>query len=160
MLMSTEPQSSERQGGTGSFAAILRHPLHPMVVPITIGMYVAATCADLALIDTGDEFWARGTSWLLLGTVLSGGIAAIPGGFDLMLIERAQKLHSAWFHAGGNLLFLALVAVNYSWRQGGHQPGTSGLVLTLVGFVVLLITGWLGGEMSYRRGIGVAREID
>lgn len=130
-----------------------------MLVPITIGMYVAATCADVALARTGTSFWALGTSWLLLGTLLSGAVAVVPGAIDFVMIDRAQKLHGAWAHAGGNLLFLALVAVNYSWRQSSIPPGTSGLVLTLVGLALLLATGWLGGEMSYRRGIGVAPDI-
>ena len=157
-----QPISSHpRRGGTGSIASVAGHPLHPMIVPVTIGMYVAATCSDVAFARTGNPFWALGTSWLLLGTLASGCIAAIPGIVDFTLIDRAQKLHIGWAHAGGNLLFLAITVVNYGWRKADPTVplGHSGLILTFIGLVLLGITGWLGGEMSYRHGIGVATDL-
>ena len=63
MIMSHEDILSEVGAGSrGRVAAILGHPSHPRVVPITIGMYVSATCADVALVRIGDTFWTQGTS--------------------------------------------------------------------------------------------------
>ncbi|MCW6513266.1 DUF2231 domain-containing protein, partial [Lichenifustis flavocetrariae] len=158
--MANRTQTSVRHGGTGSVAAIKGHPLHPALVPITIGMYVAAACADVAFARTGDPFWALGTRWLLLGTLVSGAAAALPGMIDFAAIDRAHKLHAAWAHAVGNLIFLGITAVNYSWRQANVELGSSGLILTLVGLVLMFVTGWLGGEMSYCHGIGVSKKLD
>lgn len=132
-----------------------------MLVPIAIGMYVAATCADIASVGTGDPFWARATGWLLLGTLMSATIAAIPGIIEFMSIERVQTLPVAWAHATGNFLFLMTAAGNYGLRQANPDTshGGSGLVVTLLGLVLLIVSGWLGGEMSYRHGIGVARTL-
>ena len=148
------------QSGTGSYAAWKGHPIHPMLVPIVIGFYIAAVLADFAYSRAPSPFWAEGASWLLVGTLVAGSIAAIPGIIDYQSIDRIRRLPIARYHAMGNAGFLLVVAWNYFQRL--HHPGTvpsGGFTLTLLGFAMLCVSGWLGGEMSYRHGIGVSRGI-
>lgn len=154
------------RAGTGSVAAIKGHPLHPMLVPIVIGAFAAAVIADLMNFARPDPFWAKASMWLLLLTLISGVVASVPGLIDLIFVRRARALPIAWAHGLGNLCFIALTAINYFMRVpdpaavdavadvGMRHLGVSLLSLLLVG-----ITGWLGGEMSYRHGIGVSRRV-
>ena len=66
-----------------------------MLVPMPIGMYVAAVCADVGFARSSDPFWARGASWLLLTTLLAGLCAAITGIIDIRFIEEARALVAA-----------------------------------------------------------------
>jgi uncharacterized membrane protein len=36
---------------------------------------------------------------------------------------------------------------------------STGLILSLVAVLILLVTGWLGREMVYRRRVGVADDL-
>ena len=154
------------RAGTGSVAAIKGHPLHPMLVPVVIGAFAAAVIADLMNYARPDPFWAQAANWLLLLTLISGIVAAIPGLIDLVFVRRARALPLAWAHGLGNLMFIALTAVNYFMRLPGAAEtelaadgGMRHLGVSLISLLLVGITGWLGGEMSYRHGIGVSRRV-
>ena len=51
---------------------------------------------------------------------------------------------------------MALFAVSWWLRPDAlHVPGTLPVLLSAVGVVLALVTGWLGGELVERLGIGV-----
>ncbi len=52
---------------------------------------------------------------------------------------------------------LALFAISWALRYGtpGHRPGGTGIVLECCAIAIALISGWLGGELVDRLGIGV-----
>jgi uncharacterized membrane protein len=83
------------RAGTGSVAAIKGHPLHPMLVPVVIGAFSAAVIADLMNYARPDPFWAKTAMWLLLLTLVSGIVAAIPGLIDLVFVRRARALSTS-----------------------------------------------------------------
>ncbi len=147
--------------GTGSVAAIKGHPVHPMLVPIVIGTYVAAVGAHIGFALTRDAFWARSLEWLLLASLGAGALAVIPGLIDLCSIPRARALSAARMHALGNSLFLIVTALDYAWWQpepAAHH-GMGGLILSLVGLGILGVSGWLVGELTYKHGIGVVTTL-
>jgi uncharacterized membrane protein len=43
--------------GVESTARIGGHPIHPMIIPLPIGLLVGALAADLAYLWTEDAFW-------------------------------------------------------------------------------------------------------
>lgn len=147
--------------GSGSVVAIKGHPLHPFIIPIPIGLLVGALVADIVYPFTGDPFWARGAYWLLLGGLISGVVAGATGLVELLGIDRARRLPIAWVHGLGNLAGLIVVAVNFYIRTGDVTGAVLPVELTLsaVTVLALLVTGWLGGEMSYRHAIGVERGV-
>lgn len=140
-----------------STAAIAGHPLHPALVPLPIGAAALAFVSDLAAARTGDAFWARCSRWLLRASLITGAAAAPLGSVDLLTIPAARRLPSAWVHAAGNSLVLLLTLLEVVRRRGGVRateaaPDRTGFALALLG-----ISGWLGGELSYRHRIGVMR---
>lgn len=147
--------------GTGSTAAIRGHPLHPVFVPIPIGLLVAAFATDVAFVTTDDAFWARASYWLLMGGLLTGVIAAFVGAIDLISLQRARTMGIAWAHAIGNVVVLAVTFLNYYTRIGHADtpPVPQGVILSGFVLATLVITAWLGGEIVFRHGIAVSREI-
>lgn len=145
-----------------SLAAIAGHPIHPMLVPLPIGAFVGAIASDVACAVTGDAFFAR-ASRLLTGTALVTGLAAgAVGAVDFLGRGRIRSHTAAWVHAGGNLVALGIGAASLAARARTSDPKRqvlpAGLALGLAAGTVLLVTGWLGGELSYRHRIGVMDE--
>jgi uncharacterized membrane protein len=149
-------EGSER--GVPSKAAIGGHPLHPMIVPFPIAFLVGALCSDLAYWGTGDPFWARASIWLVGAGLVTGAAAGALGLIDFTSRPRIRELGEAWGHAIGNVVALLITAINLGHRIGAPDAAILpwGLVLSAIVVGVLLVTGWLGGELAYRHRIGVA----
>lgn len=142
-----------------SVAHIGGHPLHPMIVPLPIGALVGAFVADIAYARTRDPFWARSARHLTDAGIATGLLAGIVGATDFGGRERIRRRPEAWIHAGGNaaVLGLAVVARILRGRDERAAARGAGLVLSAAGAGLLGLTGWLGGELSYRHRIGVTR---
>ncbi|CAN5739417.1 hypothetical protein BH20CHL5_BH20CHL5_03370 [soil metagenome] len=149
----------QRNDSHPSTAAILGHPVHPMIVPIPIGALSLALVTDLVAQRSSDRFWPRASrSLLAVGAV--GAIAAAPSGtVDFLTIPRARQLPEAWLHAGGNLAVVGLTVANLALRRGeDRRVSRAGLAMSALGAGMLAVTGWLGGELSFRHRIGVAAQ--
>ena len=148
-------RSQEELADHPSTAAIAGHPLHPMLVTLPVGLLAATTASDIAGSLTGDRFWARASRWLLRGALASGAVAGVMGATDFLTIGAARK-PAGFAHGIGNLGVMGLSLASLAVRRGERDriPGLA-LVLSAVSAGMLLVTGWLGGEMSYRQGIGV-----
>lgn len=149
------PSTADRASAHPSTAAIAGHPLHPMVVPIPIGLLTAAAVSDLAYGLTRDAFWARASRWLLGGGLVSGVMAATLGIVEFVTIPQARR-RSGVAHAGGNAAILGLTGISLLLRRDSRRSvPTAAMGLTLLATMMLMVTGWLGGELTYRHGIGV-----
>jgi hypothetical protein len=92
-------------------------------------------------------------------TVLTGLIAAPSGLLDALTIKAARSSTSTWLHAGGNAAMLAIGVLEWSRRQ--RAPLVPSQVWPSVPSImvgILTVTGWLGGELAYHKGIGVHLE--
>jgi uncharacterized membrane protein len=140
-----------------SRAAIAGHPIHPMLVPLPIGFLVAAAASDALYAATDDRFFGRSSRWLLGGGIAAGLAAAPFGLLDLVSIEAARRRPEAWLHAIGNVGVLGISGANLALRlrHGDATARSTGLALSGVAAGLLAVTGWLGGELSYRHRIGV-----
>src|SRR4051794_10927019 len=104
-----------------STAALAGHPLHPMLVPVPIGMLGAAALADVAWLRGRDPFFARASRWLLGGAIASGLAAAPFGLVDFATIPAARRRPEAWLHGGGNLGVMAMTAGSLALRARHPQ---------------------------------------
>jgi len=150
--------SNDRISDAPSTAAIGGHPIHPMLIPFPIAFLTGPVVTDLAYWWLGDAFWARVSFWLLLAGLVTGAFAAVFGLIDFFTIRRARSLAAGWVHFLGNgiVLALALASVIFRWHEPESAVMPWGLVLSVVIALLLVLTGWLGGELSYRYKIGVA----
>ncbi len=148
MFGKTSMESHSKVGG---------HPLHPILIAFPLGLLTASLLFDVRAkvrLDSTDTKIARA---LIGAGVLSGLVAAVPGIIDWLNVPQGSRAKSiGLWHSGGNAIALALFA--WSWkkrRTNETQPDTSAVALSVLGGAVLGLTGWLGGEMVYRLGIGV-----
>ena len=138
----------------------MSHPLHPAVVHFPIACWSLATAADVASLWWGKPAWMLAGVLLALGTLIA--LAAMATGFIELMKVGAE--HPATRDLNRHLLLMlsawCLYATSLSLRLQGTtltQPDTVDLVLSVVGFVVLVIGGWFGGKLVYGHGVGVGK---
>jgi uncharacterized membrane protein len=141
------------------------HPLHPPLTDATIGIYTFATIAAvLSKVGIAEQKAAEGwTLALIVGLILSGP-TAITGFVDWLRIERGTPLwRTATAHMVAMLVATAffLVAVGAGYSDGIDGVVTDGaFILTLIGFVVLTVGGWLGGAVVFTYGMRVLNLVE
>lgn len=124
------------------------HPLHPVLVVVPLGSWLGASYLDL----TGGE-QGRTAATKLVGLGMAAAIpAALTGANDWVDTDLAER-RVGFVHAVGNELALGLYAG--SWFARRRQRHGLGAALAAVGALTLGVTGWLGGHLSYARGVGV-----
>ncbi|MGS1015487.1 DUF2231 domain-containing protein [Allosphingosinicella humi] len=132
------------------------HPLHPAMVHFPIAFWSLATvCDGLAYFGLA-ETWAHG--WVLIGLGLAIGLVAMAAGFMELtrLAEEAQVAAQRHMMTMG-LAWICYLGALMSRLQDGTpiaEPAMLPVALSAVGFVLLLIGGWLGGNLVYRYGAG------
>lgn len=138
-------------------AAIEGHPLHPVLVPLPIGSFVGAFLCDVAYLRTRDRFWARGARILTGAGLVSGALAGSLGALDFTGRREIRRHRAAWVHAGGNLsvLGMGLVSVLIRSKDERRAVARGALALSAASVALLGLTGWLGGELTFRDRIGV-----
>jgi uncharacterized membrane protein len=141
------------------------HPLHPPLTDVTIGAYtfalVAAT-ADVLGISTNA---ATHGWWLaLVFGLISTVVTATTGFVDWLRIETGTPLwRTATAHMIANLIasaiFLAAAIVGKKSFDAGDVE-TAPYVLTVAGFLLLTLGGWLGGSIVFVHGMRVLNLVD
>lgn len=137
-------------------ASIARHPIHPMLVPIPIGLWIFSFVCDLFHVGgSANAAWTTVAFYTMAGGIIGALLAALPGLIDLLSLPEGPR-STAIKHMALNLTIVALYVINFAmrWREPAN-PG--GLVwLSLISLVLLVISGWLGGKMVYEHGIAVS----
>jgi uncharacterized membrane protein len=141
------------------------HPIHPPVTDAAIGTYTFATIAAvLSKLGVAEEPAAE--AWaiaLIVGLVLGAG-AALTGLADWVRITRGTPLfRTATAHMIAMLFATAffLIAIGAGYGDGSDGVITDGaLILTLVGFVLLTVGGWLGGTIVFHYGMRVLNLVE
>jgi uncharacterized membrane protein len=128
----------------------------PMLVPFPIACFVGALVTDLAYWRTPEVLWERFSIWLIAAGLVVAGFAVIVGVIDFATGKRIRTL--AWSHAVGYVLALALSLINafVHSRDGYTAVVPTGLMLSGLVVVILLVTGWLGSTSMYRHRTGAA----
>ena len=139
------------------------HPVHPPLTDVTIGTYTFATVAAflnvIGLLDRS----AAVAWWLALVVGLcSTALTATTGFIDWIDIEwgsptwKKATLHLTVMLAASGV-FLAAALVGHSDYAKGII-GSGSFILTVVGFGLLTLGGWLGGSIVFVHGMRVIAE--
>jgi len=137
------------------------HPLHPALVHFPVAGWSLATAADVASPWLGEPAWRFAAISMSAGCLVA--LAAMAAG--LREFAKLRDGHPALPVANRHMLFALAAFCAYAtslllrWSQGGlHAPGTLALAVSIVGFALLGVTGWLGGKLVYAHGVGVSRD--
>lgn len=139
-----------------STARIGTHPIHPMLVPFPIVCFVGAFVTDIMYASNGEAGWATASNWLLGAGLIFAALAAVAGLTDYFGEPRIRALGDALKHMLANVTAVILEIVNLLLRFGNPDfIGSTGVYLSGIVVVILLYSGWKGGELVYRHGVGV-----
>jgi uncharacterized membrane protein len=141
-----------------SSAKALGHPIHQQLVVFPLGLLAMAVVFDILRLITGADGFATASYFMIAAGIVSGLLAALFGAVDYAAIPagtRARRVGA--LHGTGNVVVVVLFAVSWLLRKGapGHVPSTSAFVVALVAALLATMTGWLGGELVDRLGVGV-----
>lgn len=138
------------------------HPVHPAVVAVPIGAWVASFVFDLAShVVSAPAALATGSRWLIGLGVLGAVAAALLGFLDLLGLPPSTRVfRTALLHMSVMLTVVAAYAVGFALR--GAEPAApvpvGPLALSAAALAVLGVGGYLGGTLAYRYGVRVADE--
>jgi uncharacterized membrane protein len=140
------------------------HPVHPIAVTLPIGAWVCSLVFDVvSFFSTEPRIWSVGAMWLVLLGVLGAAGAAVFGVLDLRnLPHGTAAFNTGRLHAALNSTALVIFLIGFIWRfrtQDSWDASPVGpLVLSIIGMVVVSVSGFLGGKLSYHYGVRVADE--
>jgi uncharacterized membrane protein len=143
-------------GHPRSTAQIGGHPIHPMLIPFPIVCFIGVLVTDIVFLNNGDPGWATASRWLLGIGIGMGALAAIAGLTDFMGDDRIRRLSHALQHMIANVVVVVLEIVNLAIRLGSDSAiGGTGVYLSVAAVLMLIFSGWRGGDLVYKHGIGV-----
>ena len=133
------------------------HPVHPMLIVFPLGLLATAVVFDIIYLVSNAPHWTLAAYYMIAAGVIGGLAAAAAGWVDWWAIPggtRAKRI-GLW-HGVGNVIVVGLFILSWLLRRADPAvPPTGAIVAGLVGFVLLAFTGWLGGELVDRLGVGV-----
>lgn len=141
------------------------HPIHPPLTDATIGAYTFAfVAAILSKVGVADEAAAKAW-WLALVVALAvSALTVLAGVVDWLSITRGTPLfRTATTHmivmASASVLFVLAAVFGHACYVDG-SISTGPFVLTIAGFALLAVGGWLGGAITYVHGMRVLSLAD
>jgi nitrite reductase/ring-hydroxylating ferredoxin subunit/uncharacterized membrane protein len=136
----------------------LGHPAHPLLTDVPIGAWTSALLLDLMEIFGGAGAASRRGADTLVGV---GVVAALPtaasGWSDLADEVEDSILAVGAAHAMCNVAAVSFFTASYAARRRGKRA--QGIALSVIGTGVLAASGFLGGYLSYRKGLGVDHNV-
>ena len=127
--------------------AIGDHPVGSMMLAIPVVCFVGAVLTDLAYQGSGGNLiWLNFSSWLIAAGLFFGGFAG------LLLLIDAIRLRGGWV-AFGLLLaawIVELINALVHARDGWTAVVPLGLTLSIIGAILVLLSGWFAAGERYR----------
>ncbi|SBT44780.1 DUF2231 domain-containing protein [Micromonospora narathiwatensis] len=144
-----------------SRAKAMGHGIHPILIVFPLGLLATAVIFDILYLATNRTGFQISAAYTMGLGILGGLLAGVFGFIDWMGIPagtRAKRVGAV--HGLGNVVVLALFAASWFQRLAADNwdPSAGALICSFVGIVLAGVTGWLGGELVERLGVGVSDE--
>jgi uncharacterized membrane protein len=145
-------------------ASIGSHPIHPMLIPFPFALWFFSLAADLIYLWRGNPIWRDWIAFYALAAgIIGAALAAVPGIIDYFSIKDPKVAKIAAWHARLNVLALLIFAASFYLRTSNGSRMVNGnftvpILLSLLGVILISISGYLGGEMVYVHHVAVASE--
>jgi uncharacterized membrane protein len=126
----------------------LGHALHPLLTDLPLGCWLSA-----CLLDLGGGRSSRKAARRLVGMGLLAAVPTAASGlaeYDTIDSERTARV--AAVHGAGNVGVIVCYLASWRARRGGHH--LRGVTWGLAGGLLAIVTGYLGGHLSFARGVG------
>jgi nitrite reductase/ring-hydroxylating ferredoxin subunit/uncharacterized membrane protein len=126
----------------------LGHPVHPPLTDVVIGAWTSALLLDLL----GDERTEEAADRLVAAGILAAVPTAAAGLSDWAELSGGTR-RVGMAHALGNVTALLLHMLSWTARRRGRRG--PGIALSAAGYGVATFSAWLGGHLSFGKGVGV-----
>ena len=138
-------------------AKILGHPIHQMLIVFPLGLLATSFFFDIAFLIRKGPGAEIAAFWMIGAGIIGGLAAALFGLIDWLAIPAGTRAKSiGLLHGVGNVVVVALFAGSWLLRRPAHAtPPMLAIILSGVAVCLALVTGWLGGELVDRLGVGV-----
>ena len=148
--------SENRTGGhPRSTAKIGDHPVHPMLIPFPIVCFILTFFLDV-IYSRGEPGVAEASIWILGFGLVMAAAAAAAGLIDYLGDARIRALGDALKHMLANVTAVVLEIVNFVLRlKDPDFVGSTGVYISGVVVLILIYSGWKGGDLVFRHGVGV-----
>ena len=148
-----------------SKANIGGHPIHPMLIPFPLALWGTSFAVDVLFYFLRHPTLLVIAKFMIAAGCLGAIAAAIPGIIDWLAIKTGDVKRVANWHARLNVAALVVFAISLLLRTGSYSELvgrrlTLPFLLSLVGVILILISGWLGGELVFRYGSGQTENKD
>ncbi|MEW6056248.1 MAG: DUF2231 domain-containing protein [Bdellovibrionota bacterium] len=136
------------------------HPLHPALVHLPVGLWVASFFFDIASLLNSNpvigHFFVITSYYCILLGVIAAFPTAVSGVAEFVDIPRGTKPQAiAIAHMTLNVILLAgyiVQLVSRDTNRGSVAIGT--FVFNTLEFLILSYSGYLGGKLAYEHRIG------
>jgi uncharacterized membrane protein len=133
------------------------HSVHQMLIVFPLGLLGMSAVFDLLFFGTDQGIFAAVAYWMIVAGLVGGLLAAPFGLIDWLAVPkntRARRLGA--YHGIGNALVLVLYLLSVLLRDpGGTSAPTAAYVYSFTGVMLAVCTGWMGGELVDRLGVGI-----
>jgi uncharacterized membrane protein len=137
-------------------ATVAEHPVHPMLIPFPIALWIFSLASDLIfLFGFGGPVWKEVALYTMIGGIIGGVAAAIPGYVDYRTLTDPVVVRVAQLHMVINVGLVLLFSVNVGLRLINGPEAVVPVFLSVLGVAALGVSGWLGGELVYVQGVAV-----
>jgi len=137
----------------------LGHPIHPMLVTFPLGLLATSVIFDVFYLATRRKKWHETSYYMIPAGIIGGLCAAVFGFLDWQAIPgyTRAKMIGLW-HGLANVVVTALFTASWLMRKSPRrEPESPAIALSILGVSLAAITGWMGGELVDRLGVGVDR---
>jgi len=127
-------------------------PVHAMFVPFPIVCFTGALLTDLAYAASAQVQWTNFSQWLLLFGTVFAGLAAVFGLIDYFSAPRERRPAIGLWHMALNLVLFVVAVFNnlVHARDGWTSVVPTGLTLSIITMLLLIVSGHLGHRLAYR----------
>jgi uncharacterized membrane protein len=133
-----------------------------MIIPFPLALWVFSLVADVVYVWSGNPIWKDWIAfYALLGGIVMAVVAAVPGLIDWLSLKDKEVVKIANWHARLNVIALIIFAGSFYLRTTSGASLVSGsytipVGLSVLGVLLITISGWLGGEMVFKHGVAVS----
>jgi uncharacterized membrane protein len=136
---------------------IFGHPIHQMLIVFPLGVLAMALVFDLIARFAGWPDLHRAAYYMIAAGVISGLAAAVFGLIDFLAIPRGTRARRIGaLHGTGNVIVVGLFGLSWFLRRDDPaNPEVLAIALAAAGALLATVTGWMGGELVDRLGVGI-----
>jgi uncharacterized membrane protein len=129
-------------------------PIHKVLVSFSAAYFAGALITDLVYWQMPDVLWERFSVWLIAAGLIMAGLAVVAYLIDLAVGSRIDR--PAWPRVVGYAVAVSLSVINafVHSRDGYTAVVPTGLMLSGLVIVVLLLTAWVGMALTNRQRVG------